>query len=103
MMVWINLGEKPEKAKWFRERHHLTSPVLMADDETPDPRLNSRFTRRYNYHYSVVVDPHMIVRYTGASWWQGNDLQRTVKEVLAEPARDKSTASITASKKPNSL
>ncbi len=99
MMVWINLGEKPEKAKWFQEKHHLTSPVLMAD-ETSDPRFK---LHAYAIPYSVLVDRQMVIRNTGAYWWKGKDLERTVNEVMAEPARGKSAATTTSSIKPISF
>ncbi len=81
LVVGIDLGESPEAAKRFRDKHHLTFPILVDPNKTSFPALKRGFAIPNNF----VIDQHSIVRYS-ATGFQGKDLERTVKELLAEPS-----------------
>ncbi len=90
-MVGVDLGEKPEKAKKFRQDHQLTYPILVDTDLTSSPK----FKRGYAIPYNVVADSGMVVRYS-AFGFDPKGITKTVAEQLSKSALRKSPAPVAA-------
>ncbi len=78
-MVGIDLGEKPDTVRRFRDNHRLTYPVLMDPNKLSFPRLKHGFAIPNN----VVIDRQGVVRYSRAGFC-AKELEKTVTELLAE-------------------
>ncbi len=84
LVVGIDLVEKPEKVKSFKERFGWTFPVLLDPDRKSIPGSKRVAAVAHN----ILVDRDMVVRYSQLGFDKG-ELDRAIVELLGQTVPEK--------------